>query len=55
MDMVEKEQFSMGNCFDSSRAASLRDGGFIADDFVQFKHGSHTDRLVSIPRAQGIA
>ena len=41
----------MGNCFDSSRAASLRDGGFVADDFMHLKHGSDTDLLVAIPGA----
>src|ERR1035437_7315824 len=45
IDTVEKEQLPLRDCFDSSRAASLRDSGFIADDFVHLKHGRATDRL----------
>ena len=49
--MVEKEQFPMRDCFDSWCAASLRNGGFVADDFIHLKHGSDIDLLVAIPGA----
>jgi hypothetical protein len=48
MDAVEKEQLPMRDCFDSSRAASLRNGGFVANDFMPLKHGSDIDFLVAI-------
>jgi hypothetical protein len=35
-DTVEKEQPSFWDCFELSRAASLFDGGFVADDFISF-------------------
>jgi len=38
-------------CDDTSRAVSLRNGGFVGDDFVQLKHGSDTHRLAAIPGA----
>src|SRR5260370_6446782 len=49
MDTVEKEQLPMRDCFDLSRAASLRNGGFVANDFLHLKHGSDIDSLVAIP------
>jgi hypothetical protein len=49
MDTVAQKQLSTGNCFDSSRAASLRNGSFIADDFVRLKLGSDTHCLLAIP------
>jgi hypothetical protein len=51
MDTVEQEELSTANCFDSSRTASLRNRGFIADDFIHLKHGSDIDLLVAIPAA----
>jgi hypothetical protein len=51
MDTVQQEELSTGNCLDSSRAGSLRNGGFVADDFMRLKYGSHTDRLVAMPGA----
>src|ERR1700681_2425818 len=48
MDPVEKKQLAMWDCFDSSRAASLRNGGFVADEFIPLKHGSDIDLLIAI-------
>jgi hypothetical protein len=51
IDTVEKEQLPTPDCLNSPRAASLRNGVIVADDFVRLKLGSDIDLLVAIPGA----
>src|ERR1700730_9224527 len=41
----------MRDCFDLSRTVSLRNGGFVAYDFIHLKHSSDINLLVAIPGA----